>query len=92
MELERENQALRERYEYWKKQTRRSDTGKVSEEQVTRFARQLMENVGVKGDHKAVALKMQTLYDGIASGHDIEGGMPLRAARRNGETWIAFPS
>ncbi len=73
VELERENKDLQVRYEQARKQTRRSDTGKVSEAKVGRFAKVLMDHVGVKGDAKAVGLKLQTMYDAVASGHDLDG-------------------
>lgn len=71
--LERENKDLQVRYEQARKQTRRSDAGKVSEAQVNRFAKLMMDHIGVKGDAKALGLKLQTMYDAVASGHDLDG-------------------
>lgn len=73
VELERENAALQAKYEQAMKQTRRSDAGKVSEAQVGRYAKVLMDHVGVKGDAKALGLKLQTMYDAVASGKDLDG-------------------
>lgn len=73
VELERENAALQAKYEQARKQTRRSDAGKVSEAQVGRYAKMLMDHVGVKGDAKALGLKLQTMYDAVASGKDVDG-------------------
>lgn len=73
VELEKENAALQAKYEQARKQTRRSDAGKVSEAQVGRYAKVLMDHVGVKGDAKALGLKLQTMYDSVASGKDLDG-------------------
>lgn len=73
VELEKENAALQAKYEQARKQTRRSDAGKVSEAQVGRYAKVLMDHVGVKGDAKALGLKLQTMYDAVASGKDLDG-------------------
>lgn len=72
-ELERENAALQAKYERAVKQTRRSDAGKVSEAHVNRYAKMMMDHIGAKGDAKAMGLKLQTMYDAVASGHDLDG-------------------
>lgn len=85
-ELRRENEELREKYEYWKKQTQRSQAGKVSEEVMLRRTRGLLRDYGITGaamDSKAVAHKLQAVYDDIGSGADSTTGgeMTFRAAK-----------
>lgn len=85
-ELRRENEELREKYEYWKKQTRRSQAGKVSEEVMLRRTRGLLRDYGVTEatmDSRTVAHKLQAVYDDIGSGVDSTTGgeMTFRAAK-----------
>lgn len=85
-ELRRENEELQEKYEYWKKQTRRSQAGKVSEEVMLRRTRGLLRDYGVTEatmDSRTVAHKLQAVYDDIGSGVDSTTGgeMTFRAAK-----------
>ena len=69
--LQRENELLRERVDYWKGQTRRTVSGAVDRKQVDRAARELidaygseLEADGIAGDLYALHAKPATRYKG----------------------------
>lgn len=68
--LLRENQALRERAEYWRGQTRRTTEISTDKKAVARAARELAEGYGATLDTEELAGRLQNLYDALTRGYD----------------------
>ena len=80
--LQRENELLRERVDYWKGQTRRTQRVTTDKKTVTAAAKQLIRNY-----HAGIAVDdilgdLQSLYDYIASGYDGADELTYTEARR----------
>lgn len=61
--LEKENRALRQRVEYWKKQTRRTKVNTVNSKDVAALSRQLINELNSNADRAAVTQGLQELGD-----------------------------
>lgn len=69
-QLLRENDALRERLDYWRGQTRTTKAVTTDRKSVTAAAKALVQEYGAKLDAGALAERLQGLYDAMASGKD----------------------
>ena len=63
--LLRENQKLRDRVEYWKGQTKKSDRAKVEPKEVKKLARRLATDFSSAMDRTEIAGELQAIYDGL---------------------------
>ena len=68
--LKRENESLKERVEYWKGQTRRSQGVTTDRKSVQKAADALVKEYGAEISGSDISGDLQSLYDYIASGKD----------------------
>ena len=68
--LQAENDLLRERVEYWKGQTKRTQRVTTDKKSVTKAARNLIRSYGADLETADINADLQSLYDYIASGYD----------------------
>ena len=71
--LKRENETLRERVDYWKSQTRRSDGVRTDSKSVEKAAKELTRCYGAEIEGSEIAGDLANLYDYIARGGDETG-------------------
>ena len=71
--LKRENETLRERVDYWKSQTRRSDGVRTDSKSVEKAAKELTRRYGAEIEGSEIAGDLASLYDYIARGGDETG-------------------
>lgn len=79
--LKRENEALRQRVDYWKEQTRRSDGVRTDSKSVEKAAKELTRRYGAEIDSGEIAGNLASLYDYIARGGDETGELTYTEAR-----------
>lgn len=79
--LKRENDTLRERVDYWKGQTRRSDGVRTDSKSVEKAAKELTRRYGAEIDGSEIAGDLASLYDYIARGGDETGELTYTEAR-----------
>lgn len=79
--LKRENETLRERVDYWKGQTRRSDGVRTDNKSVEKAAKDLARRYGAEIDSGEIAGDLANLYDYIARGGDETGELTYTEAR-----------
>lgn len=79
--LKRENEALRQRVDYWKGQTRRSDGVRTDSKSVEKAAKELTRRYGADIDSGEIAGDLASLYDYIARGGDETGELTYTEAR-----------
>lgn len=79
--LKRENETLRERVDYWKGQTRRSDGVRTDSKSVEKAAKELTRRYGAEIDSGEIAGDLASLYDYIARGGDETGELTYTEAR-----------
>ena len=79
--LKRENETLRERVDYWKSQTRRSDGVRTDSSSVQQAAKKLVKDYGAEIDSSEIAGDLANLYDYIARGGDETGELTYTEAR-----------
>ena len=79
--LKRENEALRQRVDYWKGQTRRSDGVRTDSKSVEKSAKELTRRYGAEIDSGEIAGDLASLYDYIARGGDETGELTYTEAR-----------
>lgn len=79
--LKRENETLRERVDYWKSQTRRSEGVRTDSRSVQQAAKKLVKDYGAEIDSSEIAGDLASLYDYIARGGDETGELTYTEAR-----------
>ena len=79
--LKRENETLRERVDYWKGQTRRSDGVRTDSKSVEKAAKELTRRYGAEIEDSEIAGDLANLYDYIARGGDETGELTYTEAR-----------
>lgn len=79
--LKRENETLRERVDYWKGQTRRSDGVRTDSKSVEKAAKELTRRYGAEIEGSEIAGDLASLYDYIARGGDETGELTYTEAR-----------
>ncbi len=84
--LKRENEALRQRVDYWKGQTRRSEGVRTDSRSVQQAAKKLVKDYGAEIDSSEVAGDLASLYDYIARGGDETGELTYTEARSRADT------
>ncbi len=83
--LKRENESLKERVEYWKGQTRRSQGVTTDRKSVQKAADALVKDYGAEISGSDIAGDLQSLYDYIASGKDGKDELTYAEARRRSD-------
>lgn len=84
--LKRENETLRERVDYWKGQTRRSDGVRTDSKSVEKAAKELTRRYGADIDSGEIAGDLASLYDYIARGGDETGELTYTEARSRADS------
>ena len=79
--LKRENETLRQRVDYWKGQTRRSDGVRTDGKSVEKAAKELTRRYGADIDSDEITGDLASLYDYIARGGDETGELTYTEAR-----------
>ena len=83
--LKRENENLKERVEYWKGQTRRSQGVTTDRKSVQKAADALVKDYGAEISGSDIAGDLQSLYDYIASGKDGKDELTYAEARKRSD-------
>lgn len=83
--LKRENDTLKERVEYWKSQTRRTQQATTDKMSVAKAADALVKDYGASIKGSDIAGDLQSLYDYIASGRDGKDELTYTEARRRSD-------
>lgn len=83
--LKRENESLKERVEYWKGQTRRSQGVTTDRKSVQKAADALVKDYGAEISGSDISGDLQSLYDYIASGKDGKDELTYAEARRRSD-------
>lgn len=83
--LQEENALLRERVEYWRGQTRRTERVTTNKRAVERAARELIRAYDADLDVSDISGDLQSLYDYIASGRDGNDELTYTEARRRAD-------
>lgn len=84
--LKRENETLRERVDYWKGQTRRSDGVRTDSKSVENAAKELTRRYGAEIEGSEIAGDLASLYDYIARGGDETGELTYTEARSRADS------
>lgn len=84
--LKRENETLRQRVDYWKGQTRRSDGVRTDSKSVEKAAKDLTRRYGAEIDSGEIAGDLASLYDYIARGGDETGELTYTEARSRADS------
>ena len=84
--LKRENETLRERVDYWKSQTRRSDGIRTDSKSVEKAAKELTRRYGAEIEGSEIAGDLASLYDYIARGGDETGELTYTEARSRADS------
>ena len=79
--LKRENETLRQRVDYWKGQTRRSEGVRTDRKSVEKAAKELTRRYGAEIEGSEIAGDLANLYDYIARGSDETGELTYTEAR-----------
>ncbi len=79
--LKRENETLRQRVDYWKGQTRRSEGVRTDSKSVEKAAKELARRYGAEIEGSEIAGDLANLYDYIARGGDETGELTYTEAR-----------
>lgn len=84
--LKRENETLRQRVDYWKSQTRRSDGVRTDSKSVEKAAKELTRRYGAEIEGSEIAGDLANLYDYIARGGDETGELTYTEARSRADS------
>lgn len=84
--LKRENETLRQRVDYWKGQTRRSDGVRTDSKSVEKAAKELTRRYGAEIEGSEIAGDLASLYDYIARGGDETGELTYTEARSRADS------
>lgn len=84
--LKRENETLRQRVDYWKGQTRRSEGVRTDSRSVQQAAKKLVKDYGAEIDSSEIAGDLASLYDYIARGSDETGELTYTEARSRADS------
>lgn len=84
--LKRENETLRQRVDYWKGQTRRSEGVRTDSKSVEKAAKELTRRYGAEIDSGEIAGDLASLYDYIARGGDETGELTYTEARSRADS------
>ncbi len=84
--LKRENETLRQRVDYWKGQTRRSDGVRTDSKGVQQAAKKLVKDYSAEIDSSEIAGDLASLYDYIARGGDETGELTYTEARSRADS------
>ena len=84
--LKRENETLRQRVDYWKGQTRRSEGVRTDSKSVQQAAKKLVKDYSAEIDSSEIAGDLASLYDYIARGGDETGELTYTEARSRADT------
>lgn len=84
--LKRENETLRQRVDYWKGQTRRSDGVRTDSKSVEKAAKELTRRYGAEIESSEIAGDLASLYDYIARGGDETGELTYTEARSRADS------
>lgn len=84
--LKRENETLRERVDYWKGQTRRSDGVRTDSKSVEKAAKELTRRYGAEIEGSEIAGDLASLYNYIARGGDETGELTYTEARSRADS------
>lgn len=84
--LKRENETLRQRVDYWKSQTRRSDGVRTDSKSVEKAAKELARRYGAEIEGSEIAGDFANLYDYIARGGDESGELTYTEARSRADS------
>ena len=84
--LKRENETLRQRVDYWKGQTRRSDGVRTDSRSVQQAAKRLVKDYSAEVDSSEIAGDLASLYDYIARGGDETGELTYTEARSRADS------
>lgn len=79
--LKRENETLRQRVDYWKGQTRRSEGVRTDSKSVQQAAKKLVKDYSAEIDSSEISGDLASLYDYIARGGDETGELTYTEAR-----------
>lgn len=83
--IKRENETLRQRVDYWKGQTRRSEGVRTDSKSVQQAAKKLVKDYGTEIDSSEIAGDLASLYDYIARGGDETGELTYTEARNRAD-------
>lgn len=84
--LKRENETLRQRVDYWKGQTRRSDGVRTDSKSVEKAAKELTRRYGAEIEGSEITGDLANLYDYIARGGDETGELTYTEARNRADS------
>lgn len=84
--LKRENETLRQRVDYWKSQTRRSDGVRTDSKSIQQAAKKLVKDYSAEIDSSEIAGDLANLYDYIARGGDETGELTYTEARSRADS------
>ena len=84
--LKRENETLRQRVDYWKGQTRRSEGVRTDSNSVQQAAKKFVKDYGAEIDSSEIAGDLASLYDYIARGGDETGELTYTEARSRADS------
>lgn len=84
--LQKENDLLRERVDYWKGQTQRTRRVTTDKKAVTKATRELIRSYGATLETADINAELQSLYDYIASGYEGKDELTYTEARNRAES------